>query len=87
MEEYGQDLKLHNDLLVLVIDYGILFSTMFIVLFARLGSKNPYSFLAVILYFISFYHNMVLSLFLLIIIYLSAQLDVSTTKDHDILVA
>lgn len=87
MEEYGKDLKLHNDLLVLVIDYGILFSTMFIVLFARLGSKNPYSFLAVILYFISFYHNMVLSLFLLIIIYLSAQLDVSTTKDHDILVA
>jgi hypothetical protein len=73
MEAYGLDLKIHNDFIVLLIDYGLLFTFYFLFKIVQIGAKNSYSFLAVVLYFISFYHNMVLSLFLLLIIFYASN--------------
>jgi len=73
IEVYNMDLKIHNDFIVILIDYGLIFTLYFLFKIIQIGARNPYSFLAVVLYFISFYHNMVLSIFLLLIIYYTSS--------------
>lgn len=73
IEVYNKDLKIHNDFIVILIDYGLVFTLYFLFKIIQIGARNTYSFLAVILYFISFYHNMVLSIFLLLIIYYTSS--------------
>lgn len=73
IEEFDMDLKIHNDFIVLLIDYGLVFTIFFLSKLVQIGSRNPYAFLAVVLYLISFYHNMVLSLLLLLTIYYASS--------------
>lgn len=66
---FEQDILLHNDFLVLIIDFGIIFSVLFVGSLVYLGSYDGYSFLLIFLYFISFYHNMVFHPFLLLLLF------------------
>lgn len=68
---FEDDILLHNDFLRLLIDYGLVFTLMYILLIIKLALKNNISYMLVMLYFLSFYHNMVYSFYLFSLIVMS----------------
>lgn len=84
LEYYSLDILPHNDFLRLSLDFGVLFLFGYMYVLIRLSQKNTVAFLAVLLYLISFYHNMVYSfplmLFLLFFSFFESG-DLTTKKN------
>lgn len=60
----GEDSYSHNDFLRLLIDFGAVFTVLFVGIMARIALKSRLSTVLFILYLSSFYHNMVFDFFL-----------------------
>lgn len=62
--DQGYDLLPHNDYLRILIDFGGLFITLYLIFLYKIALKNVFCFLFFILYLFTFYHNMVYSFFI-----------------------
>ena len=68
IEHYNEPLLMHNDYLRLSLDYGVIFTIIFLVFLYNVSKNNNLAFLTVLLYLLTFYHNMVYSLYFISII-------------------
>ncbi|MFT6815152.1 MAG: hypothetical protein ACJAZ3_001052 [Sphingobacteriales bacterium] len=66
----GVDLFPHQDFLRFIIDFGLITFILFLIILYRLTKNSPISFLLLILYLVSFYHNYIYSFYLLSLIIL-----------------
>lgn len=70
-----EDSYSHNDFLRLMIDFGVIFTALFIGVMTKIASKSNMATILFLVYLSSFYHNMVFEFFLpcLIIFYSNAE--------------
>ncbi|WP_066210627.1 O-antigen ligase family protein [Flammeovirga sp. MY04] len=74
IEIFGQDLLVHNDYIRILVDFGIIFTLLYLILLYKLSSRNNISFILCLLYLFSFYHNMIYSMFLVPLIIICSKL-------------
>lgn len=72
-EKLGKDWPPHNDFLRFTVDFGLLATILYLVILFRIARNNNLSFVLLLLYLFSFYHNMIYDFLLVaLIIYFSA---------------
>ncbi len=55
--DFSNYYKAHNDFFILIYEFGLIFSFLFLFVFYKI-TKNSYSIVLIIIYLFSFYHNM-----------------------------
>jgi hypothetical protein len=68
IEKFKYDILTHNDFIRFTFDFGIITTIFFILFLFEISKKNYISFLVLLLYLFSFYHNMIYDFFILSII-------------------
>jgi hypothetical protein len=72
IEKLKYDLFTHNDFIRFAYDFGLVATILFLVFLYRISIRNYISFMLLLLYLFSFYHNMIYDFFLIsILIYYS----------------
>jgi hypothetical protein len=82
IKKYGQDLLGHNDFLRLIIDFGFISLVLYMFFIIRLALKNNLTYLLVMLYLLSFYHNMIYSYYLISLIIITSFSQKYQFKKH-----
>jgi len=68
IEYFNHDLQLHNDILKISYDFGLLFSLVYIIFIIYFSSKYKSTTICAFVYFTSFLHNMIYSHYSIIVI-------------------
>jgi O-antigen ligase len=56
--KFKSDLQTHNDFIRFLFDFGIIPTVIFLTFLLKIFSKNKITFIIGLIYFLSFYHNM-----------------------------
>lgn len=72
---------MHNDYIRLSLDYGIVFTIIFLLFLYRISNKNNLAFISTLLYLFTFYHNMVYSLYFFSLILLFSKFYITLNKN------
>jgi O-Antigen ligase len=75
IELHKLDLLPHNDFMRILNDFGLIPSILFLIWLVRIINSNRTTFILGLLYFLSFYHNMVYNLYIISIIVLCSYKD------------
>lgn len=67
-EKLGKDRLPHNDFLRFTVDFGLLATILYLVILFRIARNNNLSFVLLLLYLFSFYHNMIYDFLLVALI-------------------
>lgn len=77
----------HNDFIRFTMDFGLVASFLFLIFLYRIARKNSVSFVLLLLYLFSFYHNMIYDFFLIaLIIYFGNVEEKEEFQENNILV-
>lgn len=68
IKEVKVDIFTHNDFIRFTYDFGIICTVVFIVFLYRISFKNRVSYLLLLLYFFSFYHNSIYDFFIIALV-------------------
>jgi O-antigen ligase len=77
LELTKEDSYSHNDFLRLIIDFGLIFTVLYLALIMRIAIKTNLTVVIFILYLSSFYHNMVFDFYTISCLVICANLTVS----------
>ncbi|TVR77516.1 MAG: hypothetical protein EA412_10880 [Chitinophagaceae bacterium] len=73
MDYYGYDVHVHNDFLRLLYDFGVIGSMIYIFILYKIAIKNRLTYILIIIYLFSFFHNMIYDVYQLCILLIFAQ--------------
>lgn len=83
----GEDVLPHNDFIRFTLDFGLLATLVFIIFLYRVTRKNYVSFILLLLYLFSFYHNMIYDFFMIALMMYFSNVNENDIAGENLIIA